>query len=403
MPTEIEELVSFLHSDQPVVQQIALQNLVGFSQQPNIFKYDNNRAITDLKIISKMNSRIMVQQSVTILSNLCADDELRKEIICNDKGYLKYLAWKIVDLSNTSADIMCILLSNLAKDDGILELLNIDENHKEVTNIDKTIFKSGKVIDCLMDCFVKGYDRSLNKHANFNYLAYLFADVSRFRAGREYFITLQEYDDVIPLQKLLPFNEKFENPDDKIRREGVAYTIKNSLFDSEKHYDILMDETLNLLPFLLGPIVDHKDQEKLTDDEMFNLPEELQFLEEDKKRDPVDNIIVVYLESILLLCTLRQCRDYLREKSVYPLIRELHKNMGLENDDIEETCNRIVNMLMRDEIEKDAVEDIIEKAEDFNPYADDEQREEELRLQKQKEAAEAAEESSDEEGLVVVA
>jgi hypothetical protein len=251
-----------------------------------------------------------------------------------------------------------------------------------------------------MDCFVKGYDRSLNKHANFNYLAYLFADVSRFRAGREYFITLQEYDDVIPLQKLLPFNEKFEAPEDKIRREGVAYTIKNSLFDSEKHYDILTDETLNLLPFLLGPIVDHKDQEKLTDDEMFNLPEELQFLEEDKKRDPVDSIIVVYLESILLLCTLKQCRDYLREKSTYPLIRELHKNMGLENDDIEETCNRVVNMLMRDEIENDAVEDIIEKAEDFNPYVDEEQQEEEIRLQKQNEAAD---DSSDEEGLVVVA
>ena len=384
MPSEIEELVSFLHSEQPVVKQIALQNLVGFSQQPAIFKYDNNRAVQDLKDISKMNSQIMVQQSITILTNLCNDDELRREIICQDKDYLKYLAWKIVDLANTSADLMCILLSNLAKDEGVLEIFKINEIHKDVQNIDKDIFKSDRVIDCLMDCFVKGFDRTLNKYANFNYLAYFFADISRFRIGRDYFISLQDYDDVIPLQKLLPFNEKFEVPEDKVRREGVAYTIKNSLFDSEKHFDILSNEVLNLLPFLLSPMVEYKDQENLSDDEMFNLPDELQFLEEDKKREPEHKILLVYLESILLLCTLKQCRDYLREKSVYPLIRELHKRLGLENNDIEETCNRVVNMLMRDEIEGNAVEDVIMKSEDINPYTEEE-KEEQLKLQKQQE------------------
>ncbi|OBA28902.1 hypothetical protein HANVADRAFT_51328 [Hanseniaspora valbyensis NRRL Y-1626] len=400
MPSEIEELVSFLHSEQPVVKQIALQNLVGFSQQPAIFKYDNNRAVQDLKDISKMNSQIMVQQSITILTNLCNDDELRREIICQDKDYLKYLAWKIVDLANTSADLMCILLSNLAKDEGVLEIFNINEIHKDVQNIDKDIFKSDRVIDCLMDCFVKGFDRTLNKYANFNYLAYFFADISRFRIGRDYFISLQDYDDVIPLQKLLPFNEKFEVPEDKVRREGVAYTIKNSLFDSEKHFDILSNEVLNLLPFLLSPIVEYKDQENLSDEEMFNLPDELQFLEEDKKREPEHKIILVYLESILLLCTLKQCRDYLREKSVYPLIRELHKRLGLENNDIEETCNRVVNMLMRDEIEGNAVEDVIMKSEDINPYTVEE-KEEELKLQKQLENQE--DDSSEDEGLVIVA
>ncbi|XBW37035.1 hypothetical protein QEN19_002615 [Hanseniaspora menglaensis] len=402
MPTEIQELVSFLHSEQPVVKQIALQNLVGFSQQPAIFKYDNNRAIQDLKDISKTNSQIMVQQSITILTNLCNDDILRKEIICKDKDYLKYLSWKIVDLANTSADLMCILLSNLAKDDGILEIFHINEIHKDVPNIDKNIFKSDKVIDCLMDCFVKGFDRTLNKYANFNYLAYLFSDVSRFRLGREYFISSQDYDDVIPLQKLLPFNEKFESAEDKVRREGVAYTIKNSLFDSEKHFEILSNEDLNLLPFLLSPMVEYKDQENLTDDEMFNLPDELQFLLEDKQREPEHNIILVYLESMLLLCTLKQGRDYLREKSVYPLIRELHKHLGLENNDIEETCNRVVNMLMRDEIHGSEVEDIIIKSEDVNPYSKEE-KEEELRLTKQREEEANQDNSSEEEGLVVVA
>ena len=37
-----------------------------------------------------------------------------------------------------------------------------------------------------MDCFVKGYDRKLNKYANFDYLAYFFADIARFKKGREF-------------------------------------------------------------------------------------------------------------------------------------------------------------------------------------------------------------------------
>ena len=35
MPTELEELVSFLHSPQPAVSQIALDNLVGYSTGPH--------------------------------------------------------------------------------------------------------------------------------------------------------------------------------------------------------------------------------------------------------------------------------------------------------------------------------------------------------------------------------
>lgn len=51
-----------------------------------------------------------------------------------------------------------------------------------------------------------------------------------------YFIEEQEYDGVVPISKLLVFTEKY---DAKVRREGVASTIKNSLFDSETHERLL--------------------------------------------------------------------------------------------------------------------------------------------------------------------
>lgn len=369
MPTQLEELVSFLHSPQPAVRQIALDNLVGFSTGPtiSIFKYDDCKAITDLKGLSRENSKVLVQQSVTILANLCDDDQLRK-MIADDMEFLEFLSWKICDLENSSADIMCILLSNLAKEDIITKVLDFKRDatsQKNLPSINTSVFKSDKVMDCLMDCFVKGYDRKLNKFANFDYLAYFFADISRFKKGRQYFIELQQYDQVIPISKLLVFTEKY---DSKTRREGVASTIKNSLFDSEAHARILNDDEINLLPYILLPISSAKDSE-IDEEDMFNLPDELQLLPEDKTRDPIPSIICCHLESLLLLCTTNEGREYLRGKSVYPLIRELYKNV--DDEDIGDLCYRIVNVLMRGEPENSQVEELPSRALDEEPDEDD--------------------------------
>lgn len=376
MPSQLEELVSFLHSSQPAVRQIALDNLVGFSTGPTaaIFKYDNGRAIEDLKNLSKEKSKVLVQQSVTILANLCDDDQLRK-LIASDQEYLGWLSWKICDQENTSADIMSVLLSNLAKEDYITKIFEFNRENtknKELPSLDGSAFKSDRVIDCLMDCFVKGYDRKLNKYANYDFLSYFFADISRFRKGRQYFIEEQEYDGVAPLSKLLVFTEKY---DSKIRREGVASTIKNSLFDSETHDRILNDDAINLLPYILLPIASAKDSE-IDEEDMFNLPDELQLLPEDKARDPVPAIICNHLESILLLCTTKSGREYLRSKSVYPLIRELHKN--IEDEDVADLCYRIVNVLMRGEPENDQLEELPSKAADEEKDSEEDSDDEEI-------------------------
>ncbi|KAK6885518.1 Protein HGH1 [Candida tropicalis] len=339
MPTELEELVSFLHSPQPAVVQIALDNLVGYSTgaHQQVFSYDNYEAIKDLKTISKGSSKTMVNQSITILANLC-DDLTMRNLIVEDEEYLKFLVSSILNIKNTNADLMCILLTNLAKNDFINKIL---EFTIELNEEQKKIFKSNQAIDCLMDCFVKGYDRKLNEYANYDYLSYFFADLSRYKQGRTYFITEQEYDQVVPLSKVLVFTEKY---DDKIRREGVASTIKNSLFDTNSHMKLLNDEKINLLPFILLPLA---GPEEIDEDEMFELPEELQLLPSDKKREPISGIICIHLESLLLLCTTKQGREYLREKQVYAIVRELHKAMDVE--EVADLCDRVVQMLKRDE------------------------------------------------------
>lgn len=346
MPSELEELVEFLHSPQPAVVQIALDNLVGFSQgqHQQVFAYANYEAIKDLKKLSQNDQKTTVTQSVTILANLCDDLTMRK-LIVDDVAYLEFLVSAIIRSTNSNADLMCILLANLAKNDAITKIFDIKV---KLSDESKKVFALDHAMDCLMDCFVKGSDRTLNKYANFDYLAYFFADISRFEKGRKYFVTEQAYDEVVPISKLLVFTEKY---DSKIRREGVASTIKNSLFDTERHSILINDEKINLLPYVLLPIA---GPEELDDDDMFNLPEELQLLPEDKKRDPVDSIISTHLESLLLLCTTRELRELLREKSVYPLVRELHKST--DSEEITDLCDRLVQMLMRDEAPKDAMD-----------------------------------------------
>lgn len=339
MPTELEELVEFLHSPQPAVVQIALDNLVGYSQgsQQQVFAYANYEAIKDLKKLSQDPGKTTVSQSVTILANLC-DDETMRRLIVEDVTYLTFLVGAIVSPTNINADLMCILLANLAKNDSITKVFDIKLKFSEEQ---KKFFFSDHAMDCLMDCFVKGFDRSLNKYANYDYLAYFFSDISRFELGRKYFITEQAYDEVVPISKLLVFTEKY---DSKIRREGVASTIKNSLFDTDSHEHLVTDDKINLLPYILLPIA---GPEEIDEDDMFNLPDELQLLPPDKQRDPVESILCTHLESLLLLSTRKEMRELLREKSVYPLVRELHK--VTDSEDVSELCDRVVQLLMRDE------------------------------------------------------
>lgn len=339
MPSELEELVEFLHSPQPQVVQIALDNLVGYSQgaHQQIFAYANYEAIADLKHIAQQQGQTIVIQSLTILANLCDDLAMRNLIVEDDK-FVKFLVDQICKINNKNAELMCILLTNLAKNDVINKVMDIEITHDEES---AKVFKSNKAMDCLMDCFVKGFDKALNPNCDYDYLAYFFADISRFPHGRAYFITEQDYDGVVPLQKLLVFTEKY---DAKVRREGVASTIKNSLFDTDSHQKLVNDEKINILPYILLPIA---GPEEIDEEDMFELPEELQLLPSDKVREPVNSISCTHLESLLLLSTTKEIRQLLREKQVYSIVKQIYNAVNDEN--VAELCDRLVQMLMRDE------------------------------------------------------
>lgn len=227
-----------------------------------------------------------------------------------------------------------MLLANLAKYDELKDILTVE------APAPKELASNNLAIDQLLDLFVKGADGTYNKAADFDYLSYLFADLAKHEEGRQYFLTKQEYDGVVPLTKLTVFTEHKSN----IRRKGVASTIKNVAFEIDSHSELLAEDEINILPYLLLPIMGN---EEYADDESTDMLPDLQLLPPDKARESDPQIIQTHLETLMLLTTTRIGRDRLREIQVYPIIRETH--MHVEDDGVREACERLVQVLMRDE------------------------------------------------------
>ncbi|KAL1965424.1 hypothetical protein VTN77DRAFT_5680 [Rasamsonia byssochlamydoides] len=334
MPTELEELVEFLHHGNTQIRQVACENLVGFSTaQPSLFKRHQLLPVRDLKLLVRDYAPI-AKNALTIMINLSADEEVLK-CLAEDDAFLETLLVKITNPKEPNANEIAMLLANLAKSDSLKRIITLTRKVP-----DSSISSSKRAMDQLMDCFVKGAEGSLNKKADYDYLAYLFADLSKSEEGRAYFLTRQEYDSVVPITKLVVFTEHKSD----IRRRGVASTIKNVAFDVPSHPMLFAEDEVNLLPYILLPIM---GPEEYAEDETAAMLPDLQLLPPDKKRDPDHNIIVTHLETLLLLTTTREGRDRMREVQVYPIIRECH--LHVENEDVREGCDRLVQVLMRGE------------------------------------------------------
>ena len=249
-----------------------------------------------------------------------------------------------------NANLLSMLLANLGKWDGMKAILERKQKPAAELGSDSL------VLNQLVDAFVKGPDGSYNKDANFDYLAYFFADLSKHADIRKYFVEQQTYDNEYPLSKLKVFTEHKSD----IRRRGVASTIKNVAFDVEFHPLYLSENALNILPYILPPLTGNEEYDE---EEMMEMLPDLQLLPPDKQRDPDAGILLVHLETLTLLTTTRPGRDLIRGIGVYPVVRETHARV--DDEEVRNACDRLVQVLMRDEApESTAVEEIDDEDDD---------------------------------------
>ena len=238
------------------------------------------------------------------------------------------------DPAEKNANLLSMLLANLSKWDGLKSIATRKQTPAENLGSDDL------VLNQLVDLFVKGMDGTYNKHADFDYLAYLFADLAKHPEIRQYFVKPQEYDGVIPLNKIKVFTEHKSD----VRRKGVASTIKNVAFDVPSHKELMDEDEINILPYILLPIIGGEDYD---DDETMAMLPDLQLLPPDKQRDSDHHIIQTHVETLTLFTSTREGRDSMRKISVYPIIRETH--LRVNNEDVQEACDRFVQVLMSDE------------------------------------------------------
>lgn len=149
-----------------------MESLVGYSKEdPAIFKIDQLTPIKDLKLLVKDYPPI-AKNALVILINLSKDKEVL-ENLATDNTLIETLMLRITNEKEPNANEISMLLANLAKSDEMLKVLKLERATSKPLSV------STFAIDQLMDCFVKGAGGSYNKHANFDYLSYFFADLAK--------------------------------------------------------------------------------------------------------------------------------------------------------------------------------------------------------------------------------
>ncbi|KAI1478429.1 DUF383-domain-containing protein [Daldinia eschscholtzii] len=355
MPTELEELVGFIADPKPEIRALATEHLVPYStSQPSIFKVDSLKPVKNLKLLIKDHPKI-AEHVITILINLAADREIL-ESLATDEKFLDEVLRQIIIATEPNANLLSMLLANLAKWDSIKRVLT--KKQPSPTELGS----NDLVLNQLVDLFVKGADGSYNKNADFDHLAYLFADLTKHAEIRQYFVQKQDYDGVIPITKLKVFTEYKSN----VRRKGVASTLKNVAFDVPSHPLFLSEDDIDILPYVLLPIMGNEEYDE---EEMMSMLPDLQLLPPDKQRDNDPNIIQTHVETLLLLSSTREGREHMRNVKVYPIIRETH--LRVDDEGVRDACERLVQVLMRDEADPDKADRVKEIGQDGNEDDDD--------------------------------
>lgn len=88
--------------------------------------------------------------------------------------------------------------------------------------------------------------------------------------------------------------------------------------------------SIDLLPYILLPLCDGKELSEIDLEDQESLPEECQFIDEEKKRERDPALRLMLVECLLLLATGVYGRQCLRSRGAYIVVREAHSR---ENDE----------------------------------------------------------------------
>lgn len=344
--SELPELLSFLSLDARLdVKCTALEYVLGLTGSESGRKWikSNKDVVGRLMDLLSDRDEIISRDAHLALVNLSADQELADCLLSSIPRLLHH----VQDPQWTHADELCTVLSNLSRSEagaqGLFKVLRATENGGGENGDAKQAV--GTTLYHLVDIFDRW--KSFNKHANFHHMASIFLNLSQIQEARWLF--LDQSKCILP--KLLPYTH-FNGS--LIRRGGIAGLVKNLCFEID-HHKWLLSEEVDILPSLLLPLA---GSEQFEEEEMEKLPEDLQYLSDNKERDPDPDIRKMLLEALMKLCCTRHGRVHLREKQTYLILRELHK--WETEDEVKVAVENVVDLLIADEAEAAGVDNLEE-------------------------------------------
>ncbi|CAH0404132.1 unnamed protein product [Chilo suppressalis] len=325
----LSEIVEFLKPDARLdLKHISVEHLVGLSASEDGVKtlLKNEQVIQNVIELTDDKVEEIAKNALLVLVNVSANangaTELLKYRPTKRKNVLDLLVSYVLNPQKKDADAACMILSNITRLEDELEVC-----------LDSFIPHLNDILNAFVNIDFN------KKGSNLHYLAPMFSNLSCSYRIRKW---LTEENPHVPVIKLLPFcNYEQSN----IRKGGAIGTVRNLSFDIEYH-DFLLKNDLDLLTYLLNPLMGNEDY---ADDEMDKLPITLQYLPKEKKREVDVDIRKMILETLNKLCTKRKGREMLRDNGVYYVLREYHK--WEKDPKALLACENVVDILIQKEDE----------------------------------------------------
>ncbi|XP_055076338.2 protein HGH1 homolog [Misgurnus anguillicaudatus] len=331
--SEAKELLSFLTLEmRPDVKGHATEYILGLTGNRDGCRYLQSKPdfLKALVTLTSDLSIAIVKDCYHALINLSADETLHQPLV-KETNILPTLLKHLLDPEYVFADRICTILSNLTR------------HEKTCRDVFKSLQEQNIGLAKLVEIFCQ---EGFNQKASLHYLGPLLSNLTQLPEARHFILDKER----CVIQRLLPYTQYEQST---TRRGGVVGTLRNCCFDYA-HHEWLLSDSVDILPYLLLPLA---GPEELSEEENEGLPVDLQYLPEDKKRETDPDIRKMLLETLLLLTATKGCRQIMKNKNVYPIMREFHK--WEKDPHVISACEKLVQVLISDEPEE-GMENLLE-------------------------------------------
>ncbi|XP_069588208.1 protein HGH1 homolog [Ranitomeya imitator] len=330
-PALCSEFLAFLRPGvRADVKSQALEYVLGVSATP-----EGRRSLCELPglvravlDVTSDPSPPLIQDSYHILVNLTSDPCTHRFLL-EIPPLLPALAERLTDPHYVYADSVCTVLCNLSREEASCRAV--------ITAL------TDRGLNKLLEMICSPH---YNAAAALHYLGPLMCNLTQLPEGRSFILDRSR----CVLQRLLPYAH-FQGS--VVRRGGIVGTLRNCCFSHGDHSWLLGDD-IDLLPFLLLPLA---GGEEYGEDEVEVLPPDLQYLPEDKQREPDPDIRKMLIECLQLLCATPDGRRILKGRGTYLILRSL--DSWETEADVKRSCEKVIQILIGDEPES-GLENLLE-------------------------------------------